>query len=83
MAAYTDAQPTPKNQNMSVDRLHALLQVHPFLNAKIEAEEALRVPTKLPLSKLVVVKAECNKKRNEEVKAKSVATTSGQPRLAS
>ena len=46
LVAYTNAQPTPSYKNTNVDRLYGVLEVHPFLKAKIEAGEAKQVPTK-------------------------------------
>ena len=43
LVTYTTQQPTPSYKNNNVDRLHALLQVHPWL---CETEEALPVPEK-------------------------------------
>ena len=73
LVAYTNAQPTPEYKNRNVDRMYGILEVHPFLKAKIEAGEAKQVPTKVTLSKTVVDKAEYNKKRAGDVKVNAEA----------
>ena len=43
VVTYTAQQATPSYKNSNIDRLHALLQVHPWLR---ETEAALPVPEK-------------------------------------
>ena len=71
LVAYTNAQRTPMYKNNNVDRLYGVLQVHPFLTARIEAGQAKKVPTKVTLSKEVVRKADYNHKRAADVKVRA------------
>ena len=60
LVTYTTQQPTPSYKNSNIDRLHALLQVHPWL---CETEAALPVPENVPLTPVVEYKADNHQKR--------------------
>ena len=60
VVTYTAEQATPSYENENIDRLHAVLQVHPWL---CETEAALPVPEKVPLTAVVEYKADDHQKR--------------------
>ena len=47
LVTYTNEQKTPVYKNKNVDTLNGVLEMYPFLKAKIEAGQAKQVPTEV------------------------------------